>query len=245
MILETDCRMKNTYNYIIIDDNPIDVTIIDAHLRKFPHLKLIDTFNNPIEAIPIIHEGLIDIIFLDIEMAEMNGVSFLGSLEKLPQIILISNHVGYSMEAFEIGVTDYIQKPVNFERLLKSVSRAVDAINLQNTNIKEIDPPKDNFILLKSGRELLKFNLNDIIYVEALASFTKVYTQGKTTVISESISELHNKFPSNTFLRVHKSYLVPLNRIIGISTKSVILENHKIPMGLSYRESVEKILAES
>lgn len=235
--------MKNTYNYIIIDDNPIDIKIIDAHLNKLSHLKLIDTFNNPIEAISTIHGESIDIIFLDIEMPEMTGISLLNSLEKIPQVILISNHIGYSMEAFGIGVTDYIQKPVGFERILKAVSRAVDAINLQHATIKEIITPKDNFVFLKSGRELLKFNLNDIIYVEALASFTKVYTQGKTTLISESISELHHKLPSDTFLRVHKSYLVPLNKIIGISKKDIILENHKIPMGLSYRESIEKILA--
>jgi DNA-binding LytR/AlgR family response regulator len=235
--------MKNTYSYIIVDDNPIDIKILESNLSKLPHLKLIQTFNNPIDAIPTIHEGLIDILFLDVEMPNMTGIGLLNSLEKIPQVILISNHSNYSMEAFEIGVTDYIQKPVSFERLLKSVSRAIDAISSQDKNIKELTAPKDNFIFLKSGRELLKFNLNDIIYVEALASFTKVFTSERVTVISESISELHTKLPQDTFLRIHKSYLVPLCKIIGISTKNVILENHKIPMGLSYRESIEKILA--
>jgi DNA-binding LytR/AlgR family response regulator len=235
--------MKNTYNYIIADDNPIDIKILEGNLSKLPHLKLIQTFNNPIDAIPIIHEGLIDIMFLDVEMPEISGINLLNSLEKTPQVILISNHTHYSMDAFEVGVTDFIQKPVTFERLLKAVSRAVEIINLQDKNIKELTTPKDNFIFLKSGRELLKFNLNEIIYIEALASFTKVYTQGKTTIISESISELHTKLPPDSFLRIHKSYLAPLSKIIGISTKNVILENHKIPMGLSYRESIEKILA--
>jgi DNA-binding LytR/AlgR family response regulator len=235
--------MKNTYSYIIVDDNPIDIKILEGNLSKLPHLKLIQTFNNPIDAIPTIHEGLIDILFLDVEMPEISGINLLNSLEKIPQVILISNHTHYSMEAFEVGVTDYIQKPVSFERVLKSVSRAIDLINLQDKNVKELVAPTDNFIFLKSGRELLKFNLNEIIYIEALASFTKVYTPGKTTVISESISELHAKLPPDSFLRIHKSYLVPLSKIIGISTKNVILENHKIPMGLSYRESIEKILA--
>jgi DNA-binding LytR/AlgR family response regulator len=235
--------MKNTYNCIIIDDNPIDIKIMEVYLSKLPHLTLIETFNNSISAIPTIHSGAIDILFLDIEMPEISGINLLNSLEKIPQVVLISNHTQYSMEAFEIGVTDYIQKPVTFERLLKAVSRAIENISLQDKTVREIIAPKDNFIFLKSGRELLKFNLNEIIYVEALASFTKVYTQGKTTVISESISELHTKLPTDSFLRIHKSYLVPLNRIIGISTKNVILENHKIPMGLSYRESIENILA--
>lgn len=152
-MLALEFSMTSTYNYIIIEDNPIDMKIVESHLCEFPHLKLINTFKNPIEAIPTIHEGLIDIIFLDIEMAGMTGISLLNSLEKLPQVILISNHIGYSVEAFEIGVTDYIQKPVSFERILKSVSRAVEAINLQNKNVKEPIMPKDDFIFLKSGRD--------------------------------------------------------------------------------------------
>lgn len=233
--------MKNTYRYIIIDDNPIDIKILRSHLSKLTHLKLIQTFNSSIEAIPTIHEGLADIIFLDIEMPEMTGMGLLNSLEKIPQVIIVSNYAHYSMEALEIGVTDYIQKPISFERILKSVSRAIDTINLKDKSIKELTTPEDNFIFLKSGRELLKFNLNDIIYVEALASFTKVFTSEKVTIISESISELHAKIPQNSFLRVHKSYLVPLQKIIGISTRNVMIENHKIPLGLSYRASIEKI----
>lgn len=235
--------MQLEYKCIIVDDNPIDVRILEGHLSKLPHLKVIETFNNPISAIPTIHSETIDILFLDVEMPGISGINLLNSLEKIPQVILISNHTHYSMDAFEVGVTDFIQKPVSLERLLKAVSRAVDTINLQDKSIKELSAPKDNFIFLKSGRELLKFNINDILYVEALASFTKVYTPGKTTVISESISELHTKLSPDSFLRIHKSYLAPLNKIIGISTKNVILENHKIPMGLSYRESIEKILA--
>jgi DNA-binding LytR/AlgR family response regulator len=235
--------MQQIFHCIIIEDNLIDIKILQGHLSKLPHLKIIEIFNNPIDAIPTIHNGEVDIMFVDIEMPEMTGISLLNSLEKIPETILISNHVSYSMDAFEIGVTDYIQKPITFERLLKSVSRAIDNIQLQDKNFKELIAPKEHFIFLKSGRELLKFNLNDILYVEALASFTKVFTQDKVTIISESISDLHTKLPPDTFLRIHKSYLVPLSKIIGISTKNVILENHKIPLGLSYRESIEKILA--
>jgi hypothetical protein len=235
--------MKILFTYIIIDDNSIDMTILQSHLSKLPHLKLIQTFNNPIDAIPTIHEGLVDIIFSDIEMPEMTGIALLNSLEKIrPQVILFSNHTHYSMDAFEIGVSDFIQKPVTFNRLLKSVSRAIDAIILKSKSVQELTRlPKENFIFLKSGRELLQFNLNDIIYIEALASFTKVHTLEKNTVVSESITELHTKLPQDSFLRIHKSYVVPLEKIIGISTKNVILDNHKIPMGLTYREKIEKI----
>ncbi|MEA5461027.1 LytTR family DNA-binding domain-containing protein [Arcicella sp. LKC2W] len=235
--------MQVTYKYIVIEDNPIDRKILNECLQKLPHLKLIDTFQNPIDAIQTIHSNTVDIIFMDIEMPEMSGLGLLNSLEKIPIVILISNHIQYAMEAFEMGVTDYIQKPFTFERLLKAISRGIELLNLQNRSIQELTAPKDNFIFLKAGRELLKFNLNDILYIEALASFTKIFTEDKISVISESISDLHAKLPPNSFLRVHKSYLVPFSKIIGISTKNVILENHKIPLGLSYRERIEKVLA--
>jgi len=236
--------MKALYTYIIIDDNSIDIKILQSHLSKLPHLKLIQTFSNPIEAIPTIHEGSVDIIFSDIEMPDMTGITLLNSLEKNSQVILISNHPQYALDAFEIDVTDFIQKPVSFQRVLKSVSRAIDVINSKDKSTKEVSTSNDDFILLKSGRELLKFKLNDIIYIEAFASFTKVHTLNKTTLISESISELHSKLPQDFFLRIHKSYLVPLQKIVGLSTKNVILENHKIPLGLTYRENIEKVLAE-
>lgn len=235
--------MQVTYKYIVIEDNPIDRKILNECLQKLPHLKLIDTFQNPIDAIQTIHSNTVDIIFMDIEMPEMSGLGLLNSLEKIPIVILISNHIQYAMEAFEMGVTDYIQKPFTFERLLKAISRGIELLNLQNRSIQELTAPKDNFVFLKAGRELLKFNLNDILYIEALASFTKIFTEDKISVISESISDLHAKLPPNSFLRVHKSYLVPFSKIIGISTKNVILENHKIPLGLSYRERIEKVLA--
>ena len=235
--------MKTIYNCIIIDDNPIDIKFLESCLSKLPHLKLIATFSNPIDAIPAIHNETIDLLFLDVEMPEISGINLLNSLKKIPQVILISNHAHYSMDAFEVGVTDFVQKPVSFERLLKSVSRAISVINLQDKTVKELVVPKDDFIFLKSGRELLKFNLSEILYAEAMAAFTKIFTATKTTVISESISDLHTKLPPDSFLRVHKSYLVPLDKIIGISTKNVILKNYKIPMGHSYRESIENILA--
>lgn len=235
--------MQVTYKYIVIEDNPVDMKILSEYLQKLPHLKLIDTFQNPVDAIQTIHSNMVDIIFMDIEMPEMTGLGLLNSLEKIPIVILISNHVQYAMQAFEMGVTDYIQKPFTFERLLRAVSRGIELLNLQNRSIQEFTVPKDNFVFLKAGRELLKFNLNDILYIEALASFTKIFTEDKISVISESISDLHAKLPPNSFLRVHKSYLVPFSKIIGISTKNVILENHKIPLGLSYRERIEKVLA--
>jgi DNA-binding LytR/AlgR family response regulator len=235
--------MQKSYKCVIIDDERVDRKILESHLKRIPNLELVNSFINPAEALPTLQEGNIDLLFLDIRMPEISGIDFLKTLEIPPQTILISAHTEYSMDAFEVGVADYLLKPFGFDRFLKAVSRAIEIIQLRSSRDNK-SAIQDAFIFLKSGRELLKFNLHDILYVEALASFSKIYISSeKYVLISESISELQNKFHSNEFIRVHKSYLVSKNKVTGISTKQIILEDIKIPMGLSYREEVEKVLS--
>jgi DNA-binding LytR/AlgR family response regulator len=235
--------MQKNYKCIVIDDEKVDRKILESHIKRIPNLELVDSFTNPTEALPILQENDIDLLFLDIRMPEISGIDFLKTLKSLPQTILISAHTEYSMDAFEVGVTDYLLKPFGFDRFLKAVSRAIDLIQLRSRRDNK-SAIHEEFIFLKSGRDLLKFNLQDILYVEALASFSKIYTSSeKYTLISESISELQNKFQSNEFIRIHKSYLVAKNKVTGISTKQIILDEIKIPMGLSYREEVERVLS--
>jgi DNA-binding LytR/AlgR family response regulator len=239
----TKIAMKQIYKCIIIDDEKVDRKILESHLKRIPNLELINSFDNPIDALTVLNEAIIDILFLDVEMPEMTGIEFLKTLKVIPQTILISAHAEYSLSAFEVGVTDYLQKPFSFDRFLKAVSRAIEMVQLRTKNDNK-SGINDEFVFLKSGRELLKFNLHEILYVEALASFSKVYTSSeKYVLISESISELQNKFSINHFMRIHKSYLVAKSKVVGISAKQIILENIKIPLGLSYREEVEKTLS--
>ena len=236
--------MQQIYKCIIIEDDKVDRKILENHLKRIPNLELVGSFANPKEALIKFQENTIDILFLDIEMPEMTGIEFLKTLRIIPQTILISAHPNYSLEAFEVGVTDYLQKPFGFERFLKAVSRALEMVQLRSKTHDKNDSVNQEFVFLKSGRELLKFNLDDIIYVEALASFTKIYTSiEKYTLISESISELQNKFSENYFIRTHKSYLVAKNKVTGISPKQISLDNIKIPLGLSYRKGVEEMLS--
>jgi DNA-binding LytR/AlgR family response regulator len=235
--------MQKNYKCIIIDDEKVDRKIIESHLKRIPNLELVNSFTNSTEAISTLQENNVDLLFLDIEMPGMSGIELIKSLSTIPQVILTSAHTKYSIEAFDFGVTDYLLKPFGFERFLKAISRAIEMIQLRNYGREKVTLA-DEFVFLKSGREILKFNLQEILYVEALASFTKVYTtHEKYTLISESISELQSKFSNNNFIRIHKSYLVAKNKITGISTKQIILEDVKIPMGLSYRDEVERTLS--
>ncbi|MCU0324824.1 MAG: LytTR family DNA-binding domain-containing protein [Spirosomaceae bacterium] len=225
------------YKCVIIEDDIAEQKILQTHLKKLNHLEIVNTFVNPVDALGLLQTQQIDILFSDIELPEINGIELIKSLANPPKVIFFTSHSNYAVEAFEYGVTDYLVKPYSFERLIKAVSRALDKSDLESVKIRE----ENEVIFLKSGRDMLKFNLNQILYIEALGSFTKVYTQDKVSVISEAISILQDKL-NNEFIRVHKSYLVSKKKVTGISAKNVLVEDKKIPLGVSYRESVEKII---
>ncbi|WP_026997005.1 LytR/AlgR family response regulator transcription factor [Flectobacillus major] len=232
------------YKCVILEDDSIAQKILETNIKRLPHLDIVQVFSNPIEAIPILHQGKVDILFSDIEMPEISGLDLIKTLETPPQVILTTGHSDYSMEAFDVGVTDFLLKPFSFERFLKAVNRAIDNINIKNKASQKATTQEEPTIFLKSGRESLKFLINDILYIEALGAYTRVFTKDKSTLISESISELQTKLLINNFIRVHKSYLIPQNKVIGISSRHVILDKTKIPLGVSYRESIEKLFDE-
>jgi DNA-binding LytR/AlgR family response regulator len=228
--------MMKIVRCIIIEDNIVEQKILETHLKRLPHIEIVEIFSNPIDAIPTLHSNEIDLLFSDIQLPEINGIELIRTLANPPKIIITTSFTGYALDAFEVGAADYLVKPYTFERLLKAISRATD------TNPKPILPTEDAYIFLKAGRDLLKFFVRKIDYFEAYGSFTKVYIEGKNTTLSESITNIQDKMPFNTFVRVHKSYLVSREKITGISTKNVLLDKIKIPLGISYRVEVEKTL---
>jgi DNA-binding LytR/AlgR family response regulator len=225
-----------TIRCIIVEDEPVEQKILQTHLKQLPQIEIIKIFSNPVEAITLLQSGVVDLMFLDVELPELSGFELIKAIKLPPKTILITAHTDLALEAYEVGISDYLVKPYNFERLLKAINRVMN-IGVAPQIISE-----ESIIFLKSGRDLLKFKVNDIRHIEAYGSFTKVHTSEKIFVISEAISMLQERMPTNTFLRVHKSYLVAKNRIMGISAKNIILKDKKIPLGISYREGVQKIL---
>ncbi|MDI9864739.1 LytR/AlgR family response regulator transcription factor [Flectobacillus longus] len=232
------------YRCVILEDDDIAQKILETNIKRLPHLEIVQVFSNPIEAIPLLHQGRVDILFSDVEMPEISGLDLIKTLEAPPQIILTTSHSDYSMEAFDVGVTDYLLKPFSFERFLKAVNRAIDTINIKNKASQKPVVQEEQIIFLKAGRESLKFFVNDIQYIEALGAYTRVFSKEKPVLISESISDLQIKLQPLNFIRVHKSYLVPRFKVTGISSRHVILDKLKIPLGVSYRETIEKLFEE-
>jgi DNA-binding LytR/AlgR family response regulator len=223
------------YKCIMIEDDIVEQKVLELNLSHLPNVELVQTFSKPSEALPMIHSRTIDLMFVDVELPEMTGLELIKSLENPLPAILTTVHVDFAINAFEIGVIDYLVKPYTVERLQKAVSRAIEVVLTNQSKNK-------SYFFLKAGRELIKFYVGDIIYIEAYGSFTKVHTLQKVFTMSEPISVLQEKMTEGAFLRVHKSYLVSKIYITGISARFILLDNLKIPLGSYYRESVEEAI---
>lgn len=227
--------MSKKYKYIIVEDNPIQRKILVSYLAKIPSVEEAGVFESSIEAMVALREQKIDILFLDIHLPELDGFSFLRTLSSLPYVILVSAHDNYAIEAFELGVVDFLLKPFSFERVVKAVDRAL-------AQDKEQISIKNDKIFLKVGREWMKFLIDEIDYFEAYGGFTKVFVNDKTTILSEPISEIEEKMPLKTFVRVHRSFLVNRRKILSINAKHVFVGEVAIPLGASFRENIENFI---
>jgi DNA-binding LytR/AlgR family response regulator len=225
-----------TYQCLIIEDDQVAQQYLLMYLTRLPYLNVVDVFSNPLDALPVLCNNDIDLLFLDMHLPGMDGLKFLKSLNNLPRVVLTTADPTYALDAFEAGVIDYLVKPFSFERLLKAVNRAITSTEPAPV-VKLL-----THAFLKTGRESVRVLISDILYVEAFGAFSKVHTSSAVLVISELLADLHEQLPEGEFLRIHKSYIAARQRITKISSKFVFIQHYQIPLGATYREQVEKII---
>ncbi len=230
-----------SYKTLIIEDNPADQQLLQTHLARLPYINLRGTFASALEAVPVLHKEAIDLLFLDVMLPGMDGLTFLASLHQPPRVILTTVDPTYALTAYEAGVVDYLLKPYTFERLLKAMSRAIGLAERQLIET-QLHHQSSLYVFLKTGREAVRVATSDILYAEAFGAFSKVYTPSAVLVVSELLADLQQQLPAGAFIRVHKSYLVALDNITRISTRYVTVHEQQIPLGATYREQVEKAL---
>lgn len=220
----------NTKHCLIVDDSEIITFQIKNYLTKIPLIAKIAVCSTASEALHILRTEKIDFFFLDIELPDFSGLSLLRSTQILPPCIIISSHAEYALESYEIGkAVDYLHKPFSFERFLQSVNRVFEqeqvVSNLEN-------------ILLKKGRVLRQFRVEDIHYIESYGIYTKIHTVAGVEIVNENMLSLEKILPCQSFVRVHKSYIVNLKNITEVSPNYFRIANSiNIPIGRSYRSS--------
>jgi len=198
---------------------------------------------NALQALETLRNEQIDLMFLDIHMPQVSGLDFLRTLTHPPRVILTTAYREYALEGFELDVVDYLLKPISFERFLKSVNKYFERMEKPAfIHSNNLPLPEDNFILIKDNKTIYKIFVRDILFVEAFGEYMKIHTPEKVHLSRETMHELEKKLPHSHFLRVHKSFIVPVRKITAFSAFSVQIQSHEIPIGRSYKDAVREVL---
>ncbi len=221
---------------VIIDDEPLAIKVLENHLKEFPEIELVATFNSPIKALNTIKEENIDFMFLDINMPKMNGLDFLRSLSKRPHVIITTAYREFAVESFDLDVLDYLVKPIPFERFMKAVNKLTNRLRLEKggSETSEVKIKDEPFIFLKVDKKLMKIKLNDILYVESLKDYVKVITTAGDFLVHKSMTSMSEELPSSNFIRIHRSFAIAINKISFLEGNSVKIGNRRIPIGRNY-----------
>ncbi|CAA9201742.1 MULTISPECIES: LytTR family DNA-binding domain-containing protein [Flavobacterium] len=228
---------------VIIDDEPLAVELLEDFVRKVDSLELISTFNNAIDAVSFINQNNVDLIFLDIQMPHFSGIDFLNTIEKKPLVIFTTAFSDYAVEGFNLGAVDYLVKPIPFHRFLKSVVRAQQVLNpstaiqaiSENTTAPELE---QDFMFVRAEYENVKMNFSDILFIEGLKDYVKIYTtDNKFTLTLISLIKLENLLSSKGFSRIHRSYIINIKHVKSIQKNKVLISDKRIPISESYKNA--------
>lgn len=220
-------------NCIVVDDTPLAVEKLEGFIKQVPLLNIVKSFNNGIEAISFIKSNPVDLVFLDIQMEQFSGLQFLESLQNPPQIIIVSAYSQYAVSGFDHSVTDYLLKPYSFERFLK----AIDKVQTDQT----VSSRKE-YMFVKTEYRMERINFSDILYIEGKGAYLRIFTQKSKIMTLQNFQTMESVLPSDNFLRIHKSFIVALNKIESIERNRIKIGAELIPIGLSYRERFIKAL---
>jgi DNA-binding LytR/AlgR family response regulator len=222
---------------LVIDDEPLARKLIKAHLSRIESLELVRECSNAIEAGNFLRAEKADLLFLDIQMPEINGLQFIGTLKNPPAVILTTAYRDFAPEAFDLDVVDYLLKPISFERFTKSVNRFFDKRLEGKTSGIGSASKADAFIYLKSDRKNHKVMLKEIIYIESLDDYVKVHLKHVTLVTRENISSFESSLPFGLFVRIHRSFIINTQFLAAVSADSVEIVGKELPIGRAFKKS--------
>ena len=228
---------------IAIDDEPLALRLVSDYVSKTPFLELVGAFDNPLDAIDFLSTNSADLIFVDIQMPDLTGIEFTRSLEDAPKIVFTTAYEKYALEGFKLNATDYLLKPFSYEEFLKAAGKARKQVELEINSLPTVEA-NSQFLFLKSEYKIRRINFNDILYIEGLKDYIKVYTTSddKPVLSLNSIKSLEQKLPEEKFMRVHRSYIVNLDKIDTIERSRIIFGKVYIPVSDQYKDKFQEYL---
>jgi DNA-binding LytR/AlgR family response regulator len=228
---------------IAIDDEPLALRLVSDYVSKTPFLELVGSFDNPLDAIDFLSKQSVDLIFVDIQMPDLTGIEFARSLEGAPKIVFTTAYEKYAIEGFKLNAIDYLLKPFSYEEFLKAAGKARKQTELEANVLPSIEA-NSQFLFLKSEYKIRRINFNDILYIEGLKDYIKVYISGddKPIMSLNSIKSLEQKLPEDKFMRVHRSFIVNLDKIDTIERSRIIFGKVYIPVSDQYKDKFQEYL---
>ncbi len=223
---------------IVVDDDDLSRSVIEDLIAETSDIELIKSCSDAVDAFKTIKEEHIDLVFLDIEMPKMDGMEMIRSLNPLPQIILVTSHPEYALESYEYNVTDFIQKPITLPRFLKAVEKAKSRFEDNRADIST----KDKTIFIKTDSKLVQINTEDILWIEALGNYMRIFTKDDKFTILSTMKDIISKLPSDQFTRVHRSFIVRLDKIKSIEDNYILIKDKQISIGKAYKDELNKKL---
>lgn len=226
---------------IAIDDEPLALEKIKGYIERVDHLKLSGTFNNAIDALSFLKIEKVDVIFLDVQMEELTGIQMIESMAEMPVVILTTAYDKYSIEGYNLNVTDYLLKPLSFQRFMQSINKAYDALSIKNkekpgliANVNEAS--LQGFMFVKSEGKLVRVDIDKITYIEGMKDYVRIHTPSQKIMTMQGITNLMDLLPENRFVRIHRSYIVAIDKIEAIERRIVHIGDQLLPLGNTYKK---------
>jgi len=230
---------------LIVDDEPLARELIRGHVQKLENFEVVAECSDAMKALNVLREKQVDLIFMDIQLPQITGIEFLKTLKHAPKVIITTAYREYALEGFELDVVDYLLKPITFERFLKSVNKyyQMNQEDIQvvpgNSADKSVD---ESFIYVKENKKVVKVYLSEIKYIEGLSEYVQVYTDKRKIITKTSMSQMEEKLPAENFLRIHKSFIISVNKIEAFTANTIEVQGKELPIGRSFKNAVLNML---
>ena len=225
-------------NCYIIDDEQPAINVLASFVEKVSFLNLVGTNTNALKAFSTVSSDTVDLLFLDVEMPDITGIQFLQSLEKRPIVIFTTAYDQYALQGYELDVVDYLVKPIPFERFLKGVGKA---LKIHESSISQ--STQESFLFVKSDYKTLKIALDDILYIEGLKDYVKIYTISGMILTRLNLKGIEKRLPTDKFIRIHRSYIVSYSKITAFQKHQILIDEKNLPIGETYRQNLLNKLA--
>ena len=235
-----------TVTCLIVEDEPLARNLLTEYVKKVPSLQLVGASSNAMDALEILRKQPVDLLFLDIQMPEITGITFLKILQKKPLVIFTTAYSQYALEGYELDVVDYLLKPITLERFLKAVDKAILRLQAANQQVtlptQSSGTPLPDFVFVKDGTKMVKVHLDDVLYVEGMKDYVTIHTRDKKITTLQRMKSLEEQLPSDKFIRIHHSYIIALKAIDAVHKNEVQIGQALLPVSDSYKKAFREFI---